>query len=349
MVILQTTELINQDTLDYFTQMSDTVTANNPFTDLAISLCAIFMLLYFGIKSYEMMLGEGRLNLMPLLRPFALTMVILYWPAFFQIMGYPGEVLANRAQTYMVADETQIDLDLEARKTLIDTALIRIIVEATNIKTNKDEGTQASQNIWQQLGSAVVNALQFVQAKIDAQFVIVENQIAFILGRVIEFLTKTIFAASVYLILGLQLIYGTVLFMIGPFAFAISILPAFRDSYTAWIARYISVSLYTALAFIILHVVYTFIDYTVQQEIQRMTFLLQPGNELAFVEWARFSPGIQGYFLGGLLIGIVSMLTIPSISTWVVSTAGIGSAVGVAGKAVSTIASAGTKMAGGGK
>lgn len=48
----------------------------------ATALCAIFMLLTFAIKSYEMMMGQKRLDLLPLFRPFALLMVVLYWATF---------------------------------------------------------------------------------------------------------------------------------------------------------------------------------------------------------------------------------------------------------------------------
>src|SRR6201995_5755987 len=43
----------------------------------AQALAAIFMIIFFSIKSYEMMVGDKRMEIMPLLRPFGLAMVII--------------------------------------------------------------------------------------------------------------------------------------------------------------------------------------------------------------------------------------------------------------------------------
>jgi hypothetical protein len=45
----------------------------------AKALSAIFMIIFFAIKSYEMMVGDKQLEIMPLLRPFGLAMVIMWW------------------------------------------------------------------------------------------------------------------------------------------------------------------------------------------------------------------------------------------------------------------------------
>ncbi len=43
----------------------------------AQALAAIFMIIFFAIRSYEMMVGDKKMEIMPLLRPFGLAMVIL--------------------------------------------------------------------------------------------------------------------------------------------------------------------------------------------------------------------------------------------------------------------------------
>ena len=40
------------------------------FISDAQALAAIFMIIFFAIKSYEMMVGDKRMEIMPLLRPF---------------------------------------------------------------------------------------------------------------------------------------------------------------------------------------------------------------------------------------------------------------------------------------
>src|ERR1700752_2266002 len=60
----------------------------------AQALAAIFMIIYFAIKSYEMMVGDKQLEVMPLLRPFGLAMIIIWWGAFVKMVAFPTDLVA---------------------------------------------------------------------------------------------------------------------------------------------------------------------------------------------------------------------------------------------------------------
>src|ERR1700678_805765 len=62
----------------------------------AQALAAIFMIIFFAIKSYEMMVGDKRMEIMPLLRPFGLAMVILWWGAFVKVVAYPTDLVESQ-------------------------------------------------------------------------------------------------------------------------------------------------------------------------------------------------------------------------------------------------------------
>lgn len=64
----------------------------------AKALSAIFMIVFFAIKSYEMMAGDRQLEIMPLLRPFGLSMIILWWNFFVQMIAFPCELVENQAK-----------------------------------------------------------------------------------------------------------------------------------------------------------------------------------------------------------------------------------------------------------
>lgn len=64
----------------------------------AKALAAIFMIIFFAIKSYEMMSGDKQLEVMPLLRPFGLAMVILWWGAFVKVIAFPTDLVSNQTE-----------------------------------------------------------------------------------------------------------------------------------------------------------------------------------------------------------------------------------------------------------
>ncbi|RYZ38741.1 MAG: plasmid transfer protein, partial [Sphingobacteriales bacterium] len=64
----------------------------------AKALAAIFMILFFALKSYEMMVGDKKLEIMPLLRPFGLSMIILWWGTFVKVVAFPTDLIAMRTE-----------------------------------------------------------------------------------------------------------------------------------------------------------------------------------------------------------------------------------------------------------
>src|ERR1700744_3869790 len=61
----------------------------------AQALAAIFMIIFFAIKSYEMMVGDKKMEIMPLLRPFGLAMIIIWWGAFVKVIAFPTDVVES--------------------------------------------------------------------------------------------------------------------------------------------------------------------------------------------------------------------------------------------------------------
>ena len=73
-----------------------------------------------------------------------------------------------------------------------------------------------------------------------------------------------------------------------------------------------------------------------RKEIEILEYALR--NEAAFVMYVGMTSGGVNSFLLTALLGAFSMLTIPFVSTWIVSTTGVGQTVGgmVGGAAIAT-------------
>src|ERR1700749_5008561 len=75
----------------------------------AQALAAIFMIIFFAIKSYEMMSGDKELEVMPLLRPFGLAMVILWWGAFVKVVAFPTDLVAGQTQQMFNSEQSTVN------------------------------------------------------------------------------------------------------------------------------------------------------------------------------------------------------------------------------------------------
>jgi hypothetical protein len=73
---LQGNSIYDRGVMTFFEEMRDYGFAHSdPFMKDAQTLACIFMLIFFSLKCYEMMAGDKKLEIMPLLRPFALVIL----------------------------------------------------------------------------------------------------------------------------------------------------------------------------------------------------------------------------------------------------------------------------------
>jgi hypothetical protein len=159
--------------------------------------------------------------------------------------------------------------------------------------------------------------------------------------QLLELLGIWILRIAVYIIFMIQIIYSSILIILGPFAVAVSILPAFRDSFSTWIARFVSVNLYSGIAYLIMYLCGLMQEYALESEISKYQELVgQNGTTASLEKMAWFAGnGILsfGTVIIVFLIGAICMFTVPSISTWIISTSGISSASSNFGRGAASV------------
>ncbi len=312
-------ELIDRNILDLLDGLFDRLASElSLFTNDAQALCAIFMLLYFGLKSYGMLSGDKPLEIVPLLRPFALSLVIFLWPLFIETINLPIEIVTLKSKDLLKDRIDEVDAIQVVRRTKMAKIARKLIEDSAELEkfdsASEDEGFK-------------ILGVDFgkIFDEIKGYYIIILSKLRYLLVELLEFLVITFYQVCSYLIFFLQIIFASILIILGPFAFAFSVLPGFNDAYLHWIARYISVSLYTGIGYIIMSLSMLLIRYALEKELLLLDFVLQ--NETAFFFYISSNDGSTNFYLVSLLVGGLAMLTIPIISTWIISTAGVGNAI----------------------
>ncbi len=299
------------------------ITETSIFVNDAQALCAIFMFLFFAVRAYGMLVGDKDLKIMPLLRPFGLAFVLFLWPEFIGLMNVPGELIADKSKGILEDRIGEVDaLQLLRRKKMAEVA--RRLIEDSAELEQWDDGEEDDWASW--------TGVDFGQIfdEIKGYYIIILSKLRWLVVETLEFIVITIFQVCSYFIFFLQIIFGAILIILGPFAFAFSTLPAFKDSYINWIARYFSVTLYLGLGYLVMSLSMLLITYALEKELLILEYVLQ--NEAAFFLFISSNDGSANFYLVSLLIGASTMLTIPILSTWIISTTGIGNAVSTAVK-----------------
>src|SRR6201996_1486368 len=320
------------------------------FISDAQALAAIFMIIFFAIKSYEMMVGDKQMEIMPLLRPFGLAMVILWWGGFVKMVAFPTDLVTN--QTEQMFDSVQSDVD-GLRFTRAN-LMLQVANSLYTFQAQADVAEKESDTWYGQAWNSVTSTVKQGIADVVSPLLELKNRLTvgmqLLFTQRLELIGIWRLRIAVYVLFMIQIIYASILIILGPLSVAASILPAFRDSFSTWVARFISVNLYSGIGYLIMYLCGLMQEYALNSEISRYQALVGTNGAAAdLTKMAAFAAnGILsfGTVIIVFVIGAICMFTVPSISTWIISTSGITSATSTAGRSAATVYAVGRRVAG---
>lgn len=328
------------------------------FVATAQAIAAIMTTIYFASEAYKMMAGDKPLEVMPLLRPFGIGLIIMFWGSFLRVIDAPLNQIHEAGKSLYISKISLID-NLNKQRTNLQDSLCIAMVNATN------EVQVASEESRKNFFQKVEEGVDLVAEKIAGLGLYVIGKIRQLVFNIIETLVTLLYQAIVYLMLFLRLVFRGVLGIIGPLALAFSILPMWKNSFQSWLSKYITVSLYGCVTYIILALSTAVIQYAIQTDIE----VLRQANidDTAQAMQTIFSTGYINGWIPAMLMTICSIALVPKITEWILpanasavtsqfrqnvhntATSAAGAAVGgVAGGAAGAMAGA-KMMNGGGK
>ena len=328
-IILLVDMLIDQDMLDLINGLYETMSNQHiRYVVFSQMLCALFMFLYFSMEAYKMMVGDKRLEIMPLLRPFALSMVIMFWGSFVQIIKKPAALLADAERSSFITGLEKLEKESRQRYALIDEVGKKLIETSAETERTAQQMNNTTTSDFFGIGES----LDKLWDKIKGYYLLVTSKIRYMGHQLIEFIAVTIFQVCTYIVFFLQAIFGSILIILGSLSFAFSILPGYRDAYLNWIARFVSVSLYSVIGYLVLNMAIEVVRLGILQELAALN--RAKDDPEAFIMYVATSSGSMSSFIVAILVAAIGMLTIPSISTWIISTSGVTNAARVGGGVV---------------
>jgi len=346
---LQGDGVVDTGTLEFINELRQSIIPIfDIFIDDAKALCAVFMIIFFAIKSYEMMTGDKKMEIMPLLRPFGLFMVIIWWGTFVQMIAFPTEIIAEKARDKAAAEQAKVN-DLRYTRAeyqmKLANELFSIGAEATVAKQDAEE---TNKGLSFGIGDALDSFKDHILDPVIEWSMRLEIQMKLLMTQTTELIAMWILRIAITVVFLIQIIYASILTILGPFSVAASVLPAFRDSFTTWVARYVSVNLYLGIAYIIILLTTVYQNFAMQSEINRYIELIGKDGMDVKVEAIKIfaQNGLLsfGTVIVAFLVGAICMFTVPSISTWIISTSGITSAASTAGRAGGAVVAGARKV-----
>ncbi len=351
--------LLSKDTFDYMLELKNTITSGDrsglvgAMAYYAKIIAGFMCLVHFAGKAYNYMVGEEEWKIMPLLRPFALLLVIMYWGGYCNIVRWPANSLEGTAYSQIYQKNQEIGEKAAERWENIDILTGRIYTKAAMV----DNATDAWQNddfLQSMISSMSVSDYNDLSQKLIAGGSWVFKAFLWGFTLIVEKLGLIFLQFSIVLIIMMQTLFMSILYIIGPLAFGFSVIGIWRNSWSAWTARYLSVSFYSVILFVALSVIYTILGYTLDREITYLKELVTATEDPLkdwdeFYEYAGAMTGQACMFIVCIMAACGATMYVPVCSSWIIETSGTAqAATGVtAGVGVVTMGASSAVRAGG--
>lgn len=322
-IYLQTdvTTLIDAYMMDMLRALKNALRASTElFVDDAVMLCGIMMLFYLSLQAYTLMTGDGKVSLLPLLRPFIFFIIVTNWSSFLIILETPLDTIDAKAKNAFTDVREGINQKYRVRSDLQDD-LVEALYASTQEMANAEDTEQSL------LDSGVDAFVAFatfdIGAKLAKAAMMLNTRLQTWFQKAVEYVMMLFFKACIYFLYFLRILLTTVLVILGPFIFALSIIGAYRDLYLQWISKFVAVSLYGAIAHIAIMLAFLVISFGLDLDI---TFLNQTiakyngdaisGPATVIQLYGRPSGGGSSLIIA-MATGIFGLLITPLVATWV--------------------------------
>lgn len=298
-----------------------------------------------GYEAWMMILARRGMDVMKLLRIYGLACCITFSGFICSALSSPGFFLQN--MTYRMAlsmnkqvDKKQIEV-AKYQKAYLDSLRSK---QAQLEIQRKAEQEATEDGVLDKIKNSIDNLQESMKASLKEASVLVESKLSEWANDLIRFIGEIIFQMMYYGMLIAQRVFMSIMALFCPIVFGLSVAPPFRNAWSQWTTKYVTLSLWGFIVYLIVYYVDFLMICNLEADITAYKGLLKGSNITSWGTIGAF--GLQG--LGTTCIYVVSMLVgakilgmVPEVASWLIP-GGISSS---AGSSAATTVIAGAMMA----
>ena len=321
-------------------------------TNMGSGLGICFALCVGSYECWMMILGRRGIDVMNILRIIGLAICIhpvMLEKFILPAMDVPGNWLEYKTHSMATAANKQVaTLELAVAKKQQE------YVDSLRSQQAKQEEQKAAQDaatedgLLDKIQHSVENIGNSIKNYAQQAAVLVETKISEWANDIIRFIGEIIFQMTYYGMLVGQRIFLSVLKLFCPVMFALSIVPPWRSAWSQWISKYLTVSLWGFLVYLIVYYVDFIIMYYLRSDLTAYNSLLHNAanwNNIGALGMQAI--GTTCMYVVGMLAGAKILSMVPEVCSWLIP-GGVSSGAGSAASGVATAAgSAGVSAAAG--
>ena len=270
---------------------------------VAKGLAGLGALFYVALKVWQALSRAEPIDMVPLLRPFALGICIMFFPTI--VLGSINAILSPVVKgTHEILEGQVLDLNkLQQQKDQLEyEAMVR------NPETAFMVSDEEFDKKLDELGWSPSDIGTMAGMYMDRQ----EYKIEKALKEWFRNLLEVLFQAAALVIDTIRTFFLIVLSILGPIAFALSVWDGFQSTLNQWFTRYISVYLWLPVADLFSSMLARIQSLILERDIEMLsdpTFIPDTSNTVYIIF---------------MIIGIVGYFTIPTVTGWIIQAGGAG-------------------------
>ena len=318
-------------------------------TNMGSGLGICFALCVGSYECWMMILGRRGIDVMKILRIIGLAICIhpvMLEKFILPAMDVPGNWLEYKTHSMATAANKQVaTLELAVAKKQQE------YVDSLRSQQAKQEEQKAAQDaatedgLLDKIQHSVENIGNSIKNYAQQAAVLVETKISEWANDIIRFIGEIIFQMTYYGMLVGQRIFLSVLKLFCPIMFALSIVPPWRNAWSQWISKYLSISLWGFLVYLIVYYIDFLVMYYLKSDLTAYNQLLHNAanwNNIGALGMQAI--GTTCMYVVGMLAGAKILGMVPEVCSWLIPggvSSGTGTmAAGAAGGAVSSVGAA---------
>ena len=299
-------DLCNRDLINYGKKMS------NNLIGTARALGAIFAICVAAGRAYKVMAEGDRFNILSVMRPLIFAFILSFWPAVCNTLLMPGQYVENYMRGQYIEVAKEMDRLREQRKEKaykVNEYILSKWQAGKDLDDNKDaDFVEKAIEFFKDGLSTIGNYFTYAVTAL-------EIWILNIVEHIIQGIGEMVFAVCVYIVFLLKALYLTVLMMFGPIYMVCSILDVWKDSWSQWVGRMVSVSMYGAMAYLVMTFACTLISLTIEADIIKLSEIMKK-PELGMMGYMKSGFGTTIMTFVGYLVGAIAMGTVHELASF---------------------------------
>jgi hypothetical protein len=224
----------------------------NSLVQTGMSIGALFSVFVAAIEIYKVMAAqEGHINVLAIMRPVAFAFAMSQWTVLVNVIYWPGEQVEAYLREKFEEQKVEI-VDLRKKRVELSMNIRQAIMEKKAAADEAERQMNGDRSwlttAWDFLtdaGSEIKGVLLSVLATLQSYW-------TNLVEECIQWLGELVWQLAICYIFLIRACYAAVLVMFGPLWMGASVLPAWKDAWSQWVSKMITVSMYGGIAYLVL-------------------------------------------------------------------------------------------------